>query len=254
MKKILYFECNAGISGDMTLGALVDLGVDAAAIEQELGKLGLDKTQFALKANEIKKNGISGIDLDVILKEGHEKGHGHTTYAYIRELIDKSELAADVKRMAKQIFNVIAEAEAAVHRKPVEEVAFHEVGALDSIIDIVGTAIAIHLLQQREDCVFDIKCSSVHDGSGFITCQHGVIPVPVPAVVEMMKTSEISFVYEEVNTELVTPTGFGILKGLGAECTRPPAMKVIDAGYGFGKRETGLFSAVRIILGREVEM
>jgi uncharacterized protein (TIGR00299 family) protein len=251
MKKILYFECNAGISGDMTLGALVDLGVPAAEIERELGKLGLDKTQFALVPHQTKKSGITGTNLDVVLKDGHEKGHGHTTYAYIRELIDGSELADDIKHMAKQIFNVIAEAEAAVHRKSVEEVAFHEVGALDSIIDIVGTAVAIYLLQQRENCTFDIRCSSVHDGTGFITCQHGVIPVPVPAVVEMMKTSEISFVYENVDTELVTPTGFGILKGLGAKCTRPPAMKITSAGYGFGKRETGLFSAVRILLGIE---
>jgi uncharacterized protein (DUF111 family) len=123
-------------------------------------------------------------------------------------------------------------------------VVFHEVGAVDSIVDIVGAAICVDLLR-----VDEVYCSPVHDGSGFINCRHGLIPVPVPAVMEMLKGSGISIVGEDVNTEMVTPTGFGILKGLGAKCARLPEIRVSDVGYGFGKRDTGRFNALRVIIG-----
>jgi uncharacterized protein (DUF111 family) len=131
---------------------------------------------------------------------------------------------------------------------PVSEVVFHEVGALDSIVDIVGAAVCVDLLGADE-----ILCSPVHDGSGFIHCRHGLIPVPVPAVMEMLKGSGISIVGEDVNTEMVTPTGFGILKGLGARCTRLPEINVTGVGYGFGKRNTGRFNALRVIMGTLAE-
>jgi uncharacterized protein (DUF111 family) len=159
-------------------------------------------------------------------------------------MIEASGLNDPVKNMSIAIFTAIAEAEAAVHDVSVEDVAFHEVGAVDSIVDIVGTAICIDLLKADE-----IFCSPVHDGSGFIRCRHGLIPVPVPAVMEMLKGSGISIVSEDADTEMVTPTGFGILKGLGAKCARMPELRVTAVGYGFGKRDTGRFNALRVVLG-----
>jgi uncharacterized protein (TIGR00299 family) protein len=269
MKRVLYFDCIAGISGDMTLGALIHLGVDADKLRAELDKLGV--SGFELVPGTGRMNGITGVNLDVRIdgesapseepythEHGHKHEHGHThehthgehpdeehrSFASIRAMIENSALNDNVKRMSVAIFTVIAEAEAAVHDMPVKDVVFHEVGALDSIVDIVGAAICVDMLGADE-----ILCSPVHDGSGFIHCRHGMIPVPVPAVMEMLKGSGISIVGEDVNTEMVTPTGFGILKGLGARCTRLPEINVAGAGYGFGKRNTGRFNALRVILG-----
>jgi uncharacterized protein (DUF111 family) len=294
MKRVLYFDCVAGISGDMTLGALVHLGVDPDRLRTELDKLGV--SGFALIPRKTQMNGITGVNLDVIIDgepardekpyvhahthggsdhshdrdpaHSHDHGHAHThvhahgadthehaadaehggpehrSFKAIRALIENSGLNNAVKKNSIAVFTVIAEAEAAVHDMPVEDVVFHEVGALDSIVDIVGAAVCVDMLGADE-----ILCSPVHDGSGFIHCRHGMIPVPVPAVMEMLKGSGISIVGEDVDTELVTPTGFGILKGLGARCTRLPEMNVTGVGYGFGKRDTGRFNALRVIYG-----
>jgi uncharacterized protein (DUF111 family) len=299
MKRVLYFDCVAGISGDMTLGALIHLGADTGRLRAELDKLGV--SGFSLVPDKAQMNGITGVNLDVrtdgaparveeIHEHAHEHGgpdhshdgehahdhghahtHGHThtghtheapqtaapsadeasrveeperSFRDIRALIENSKLNDNVKRMSVAIFTAIAEAEAAVHGTAVPDVVFHEVGALDSIVDIVGAAVCVDMLGADE-----ILCSPVHDGSGFIHCRHGMIPVPVPAVMEMLKGSGIRIVGEDVNTEMVTPTGFGILKGLGARCTRLPELRVVGVGYGFGKRDTGRFNALRVILG-----
>ena len=278
MVKTLYIECNSGISGDMVLGALIDLGVDPDLILKELEKLDIHG-EYLLIPNRSKKSGISGIDLDVVVKdvagddpthgkhvktndsasnsyvlhdydylptqESFMKEHEHSSYKTIKEMIEKSTLNDRVKEIAVKIFAVIAEAEAKVHDIDKEYVVFHEVGAVDSIIDIVGTAIAIDILDPDRIC-----CTQVHDGTGFINCKHGLIPVPVPAVMEMMKKSDIPVIINEsVKTEMVTPTGFGILEGLEAEFIPELEIKIDDVGYGFGDRETGLFNAVRISLG-----
>lgn len=251
-KKILYFEANDGISGDMVLGALIDLGADVNVICRELDKFVPEK--YSLVANPFERSGIHGINLDVLVDfhdhgEGHHHhdhaAHSHRHYSDIKTMIESSGITDQAKDYALAIFDVIAEAEAAVHEKEKAEVAFHEVGAMDSIIDIVGTAIAIDLLGAT-----DFYCSAPHDGSGSITCQHGVIPVPVPAVLEMAKGSGIPIVIEEaVNTEMITPTGYGIIKGLGAKVKPKLGVFAEKAGYGFGKRDTGRFGAVRVILG-----
>jgi uncharacterized protein (TIGR00299 family) protein len=142
------------------------------------------------------------------------------------------------------VFGEIARAEAAVHGKLLSEVHFHEVGAIDSIVDIVGTAICIDMLN-----VDRIYCSPVHEGQGFIQCRHGRLPVPVPAVVKMLEDSGISIVTEDIQAELVTPTGFGILKTVSEHCGKMPEMLVEKVGYGFGKTETGRLNALRVILG-----
>ncbi|MDR2354636.1 MAG: LarC family nickel insertion protein [Clostridiales Family XIII bacterium] len=291
MKRVLYFDCVAGISGDMTLGALIHLGADADRLRAELGKLGV--SGFSLTPSKAQVNGITGVNLDVRIdgaparagapyvhthahggfdhshdgNHAHDHGHAHThdhthaaderadrapdehrSFKSICALIENSGLNDNVKKISISVFRVIAEAEAAVHDIPVPDVVFHEVGALDSIVDIVGAAVCVDMLGADE-----ILCSPVHDGSGFIHCRHGLIPVPVPAVMEMLKGSGISIVGEDVPTEMVTPTGFGILKGLGARCTRLPEMEVLGVGYGFGKRDTGRFNALRVLLGTLAE-
>ncbi|MDR0852542.1 MAG: LarC family nickel insertion protein [Clostridiales Family XIII bacterium] len=288
-EKILYFDCNSGISGDMTLGALVDLGADVNEIKKELESMNI--APFNLVANKANKSGVWGIDLDVIIydmpqhdhdfdavdhsvhehsalqevygsdsdlglqissgssEHAHVDEHGHTSYAHIHDLIDGSGLKPGAKRIALSIFRAIAEAEAAVHNEPIEEIAFHEVGAMDSIIDIVGTAIAIDMLK-----IDKFVCGPIHDGQGQIVCRHGIIPVPVPAVIELLKMSNIPIMIEtDVNTEMVTPTGAGILIGLNAEFHKRYAIVPEKVGYGFGKRDTGRFGAVRLIIGTEYE-
>ena len=278
-KKILYFEAPDGISGDMTLGALIDLGANAGKICAELDKFVPEP--YELIPHPFDRNGIHGINLDVIVEgeggsvsglsvnsvngdglilshgPGHSHGHaddhvtksdrphGHRHYSDIVSLIEGSGLTARAKGYALAIFSAIADGEAAVHRVPKADVAFHEVGAMDSIIDIVGTAIAVDLLGVEE-----FYCGALHDGSGTILCQHGVIPVPAPAVMEMARGHGIPIVIEDaVKTEMITPTGFGIIKGLNAKFEPRLGLVPEKTGYGFGKRDTGRLGAVRVTLG-----
>ena len=242
--RALYFDCLSGISGDMTLAALIHLGADLDKIRKEL--MTLDIGPFDIIPHEASASGISGIDLEVKIPP-EEEAHVHRTFAFIRDMITRSGLSHGAKSAAIDIFSVIGRAEAAVHGKPLDEVTFHEVGAVDSIIDIVGTAVAIDLLGSPK-----IFCGPVHDGGGFVNCRHGQIPVPVPAVVEMLPGSGIPIIIEsDVATEMVTPTGFGILAGLSAEFRRDMGLIIEKSGYGFGKRKTKEFNALRIILGEE---
>ncbi|MDP4183326.1 MAG: nickel pincer cofactor biosynthesis protein LarC [Bacillota bacterium] len=162
----------------------------------------------------------------------------------IELLIDASTLKQSVKDLSKKVFREIARAEAKVHNKGIDEVHFHEVGAVDSIVDIVGTAICLDLLGIKE-----VYCSPLHDGQGFIECAHGVIPVPVPAVMEILANSQIPLIIDDVNTELITPTGAGIIKTLCRNFGSMPIMIIDKVGYGFGKRETGRFNALRVVMG-----
>jgi len=279
--RILYIEAPDGISGDMTLGALIDLGIDIDTIKGELDKV--IPGEYSLDPRPFERSGIHGINLDVIAsgeaaKQSHKtKGdvpcvllstsvssaedsrlpadhhhhhhHHHRHYSDIKAMIEGSGITERAKAWSIAIFDVIAEAEAHVHQIPVEKVAFHEVGALDSIIDIVGTAIAVDLLD-----VSEFYCSAPRDGSGTITCQHGIIPVTVPAVMKMAEGAGIPIVIEsDVHTEMITPTGFGIIKGLGAKFEPHLGIVPEKSGYGFGKRDTGRFGAVRVTLGEKYE-
>jgi pyridinium-3,5-bisthiocarboxylic acid mononucleotide nickel chelatase len=219
------------------------------------------------------KNGITVTDLDVKLigehehshhehdhhhdshqeHDHHHKDHGHHHHQDVRnlkdieELIDKSCLTDSIKDFSKKVFREIARAEAKVHNKDIMDVHFHEVGAVDSIVDIVGVAICLDMLKVEK-----VYSSPLHEGKGFIKCQHGLLPVPVPAVVEMLKGSGIPIITEDINTELVTPTGIGIIKSLTGDFGNMPYMKVEGAGYGLGKRDTGSFNALRVVLGNLV--
>ena len=263
MERILYFDCFAGISGDMSIGALVDLGLDPAAVLDEIKKLGVKGYDIEIK--KIERFSISGTDVKVTLNgevdcihehehRGHTHGHGHghshnhdeneRSLSNIVHIIRSSGISDKAKQLSISIFGEIAKAEAAVHGKLISEVHFHEVGAIDSIVDIVGTAICIDMLK-----VDRVLCSPVHEGQGFINCRHGRLPVPVPAVVKMLGGSGISIITEDIQAELVTPTGFGILKTVTEGCGKMPEMLVESVGYGFGKTETGRLNALRVILG-----
>ena len=248
MSRKLYLECYSGISGDMTVAALTDLGVEEAYLRQELAKLHLDG--YEIKISRTKKNQITAADFDVILKEdgemhghshdhshpgeGHEHSHSHShnSYKEISELISQSELNSRVKEMSLKIFHVIAEAEAKVHGMPVDQVHFHEVGAVDSIVDITAAAICLDKLG------FDsILTSELWEGKGTTWCQHGRIPVPAPAVLEMMADHRIPEKYTPVEGEMITPTGAGIAAALTAERKLPERFVVEKVGVGAGKKD-----------------
>lgn len=264
MEKILYFDCFSGISGDMCLGALIDLGLDKSSVICELNKLGVKGYDIEVKKS--KQHSISGTDVKVMLNEveksvhenhaehkhethSHEHGHGNRhdderSLIDISNIIESSGISKKTKDLAIAIFTEIAYAEAAVHGKSVEEIHFHEVGAIDSIVDIVGTAICIDML--NVDRIFS---SPLHEGQGFIHCQHGKLPIPVPAVIKMLEGSGIPLITEDVEAELATPTGVGILKTVSESSGKMPEMLVERVGYGFGKTETGSLNALRVIMG-----
>lgn len=295
-EKILYFDCGSGISGDMALGALIHLGVEQEMIKCALETLNLPS--FRLAPHPAEKNGVKGIDLDVIvydtpqhdhdydgcpgqgedvfsrdgrhdtgakvnihdyddlippknhhchegLTEGMAGEHIHRAYKEIKKLIQSSGLTPGAKRLSLNIYECLARGEAQVHNMPVEDVSFHEVGRIDALINIIGTAVAVDILKPGK-----IFCSPVHDGQGFVKCSHGLIPVPVPAVMEMARMSDIPLIIDaDAQMEMVTPTGFAILSGLGAIYVPQLTINPEQVGYGFGKRQTVRFGAVRAILG-----
>jgi uncharacterized protein (TIGR00299 family) protein len=267
--KILYFDCFSGISGDMTLAALLDLGVDRDWLVGELGKLGVDGWEMAV--SETSKQGIGGKQVNVILeKEAHAHTHSHThehtglsgkihalfhnhgdspahvhrDMAGIARLIDGSALSHTVKDLSKRIFMRLAVAEAKVHGTTPEKVHFHEVGAVDSIIDIVGAAICIDFLAPER-----IYASVLHDGYGFVKCQHGVIPVPVPAVTEVLAARGVNFKQLDIEGEMMTPTGAAIVAELAESFGAMPEMKVIKTGYGAGKKDFPIPNMLRVFMG-----
>ncbi len=271
--RVLYFDCFSGISGDMTLGALLDLGLDSNAFLYELDKLNL--RGYSVEIKKVVKNGISGTDVNVILEEdvhehNHEHHHAHEhdhthehhhehhhddTHRHshsqpernlqaIENIINMSDLKPRVKAMSTKIFREIACAEAKVHGKSIDEIHFHEVGAVDSIVDIVGVCICIDMLGIEK-----IFASELHDGKGFVKCAHGLLPIPVPAVMEMLCNSRIPLISEDIPYELVTPTGIGILKVTCSAFGKMPPMSIEKTGYGMGKRDTGRFNALRAVVG-----
>ena len=199
-QKILYFDIINGISGDMTLATLLDLGVPKQIFLEELDKLNLGK-EFKIEITDKFENGIKGTNVNVVVNEGHV----HRNLIDIYDIIDKSTLNDKIKQNAKDIFMEVAKAEAKVHGTSIDKIHFHEVGAMDSIIDIVGSCILLDLL-----CVDEIYATKVPLGSGFVKCAHGVIPVPAPAVVEILKDVPVKF--NNVKGECTTPTGAAIIK------------------------------------------
>ena len=282
--KILYYDCFAGISGDMNLAAMIDLGVSPDYLRDELAKLGLED-EFALECLPLKRSGIQGMQVHVLLKNGeddhehdhehchdhehdlshghdhgHEHDHGHDhdhghvhdaadhdrkhahchghgghlphrNLADIEAIIMQSSLSAAVKQTSLSIFTRIAEAEAKVHGKALADVHFHEVGATDSIVDIVGAAICFHALG-----VEAVWSSPLELGSGFVRCAHGMMPVPAPATAEILHGLPTS--RGGVEHEATTPTGAAIVATLATSITAAPLMTTLKTGYGIGHRQS----------------
>ncbi len=236
---IIYFNSYSGISGDMVLGSLLDLLNDDNAFIKKLSELNI--SDYKISVNDVKKQGIKGKSVDVTVLHHVHGRH----FKNIQDLILNSNLSQKVKQLSIDIFYEIAKAEATVHGETIEHVHFHEVGAVDSIVDIVGCAVLLEMLN-----VDEVYFSELTDGVGFVDCQHGKIPTPVPAVLEMLKESNIPFKTDSsVKTELVTPTGMSIAKTLGKGFGEMPEMEVIGVGYGFGTREIGRLNALTAILG-----
>jgi pyridinium-3,5-bisthiocarboxylic acid mononucleotide nickel chelatase len=241
--KVLYYDCFCGISGDMNLGALIDLGVDKNYLINEILKLNLD-SEYEIKIEKALKSGISGTKVDVILKNHHVHEHHHRNLDDIKNIINNSSLNDSIKKLSMDIFTKVAEAEALVHNKPLNEVHFHEVGAIDSIIDIVGAAICLDYLK-----VDKILASSVQVGGGFVKCAHGIIPVPAPATVEILRNIPIKSGI--VQFETTTPTGAAILAANVEEFIDKVDFSVEKVGYGIGHRDLEIPNVLRVYLSKE---
>ena len=236
--RILYYDCFSGISGDMNLGAMIDAGIDSDFLVMELKKLGLEG--WELKTEKDQRHGISGTKVTV-RQTRHEHVHRHLSD--IEKIFTKSSLASETKELAMKIFMKVAVAEAKVHNISIEKVHFHEVGAVDSIIDIAGAAICFNAL--NIDCVY---VSPVEMGSGSVKCDHGILPVPAPATAEIM--SGIPVKIGGVGFEATTPTGAAIVSTLGTHFGKHPSMKIEKTAYGVGHKENpDVPNLLRVFIG-----
>lgn len=237
MKRILYYDCFAGISGDMNLGALVDLGVPAGHLEKELARLNIEG--FRLEVNRDIRKGISGTKVTVVVENPENEKHRHLRH--IEELIHKSSLSESIKEKAVNIFMKVAVAEARVHNIDIQKVHFHEVGALDSIADIVGAAICQEYLE-----VDEIHASPVQLGGGMVKCAHGLMPVPAPATAEIVEGIPVRTGL--VDYEATTPTGAAILAATVDHFSEGMEFSIARTGYGIGQRDGDIPNVLRVYL------
>lgn len=279
MEKILYLECNSGISGDMTVGALLDLGADRAALEKALASLGVDG--YHLHFGRKKKCGIDAYDFDVHLEvceheydhdhgHSHEHAHGHShgedhehTHEHnhghnqdhihrnindIFAIIDRLDSNNKVKELARDIFRIVADAESKAHGIPVEEVHFHEVGAIDSIVDILSVAICLDNLG-----IDQVVVSPLAEGQGYVRCQHGVIPVPVPATANIVMAHGLELMRIDQQGEMVTPTGAAIAAALHKGNRLPSRYTIQKIGIGAGNKDFKQANILRAMLIQPAE-
>ena len=262
--KNLYFECNSGISGDMAVAALIDLGADREKLLKVLGSISADG--FKVEISDVVKNGVKCCDFNVILDEKHENHDHDTDYLFghkhqhvhhhhehrnlgdILHIIGHTELSENAKNLAGKIFRVVAVAESKAHGVALEEVHFHEVGAVDSIVDIVAFAFCFDDLGIER-----VFIPSLTEGTGEIRCQHGILPIPVPAVVNIVQEYGISMKITDTKAELVTPTGAAIAAAVRTDETLPKEFKITKTGLGAGKRNYEKPSILRAFLIEESE-
>jgi pyridinium-3,5-bisthiocarboxylic acid mononucleotide nickel chelatase len=237
---IAYFDCFAGIAGDMTIGALIDAGVPLEAITVPLGKLPIEP--FEIEVTRVERLGIAA---NAVRVRSPETGL-FRTYPSTRQILAEAELPPRAKQIAVDAYRRLAEAEAKVHGKDVVHVPFHELGSVDTIVDIVGAAIALDYLG-----VDTVYASAVATGMGMIRTDHGVYPIPGPAVIELLKNAPI---YSRgIPTELVTPTGAAILAATVKEFGDIPPMRIRAVGYGAGTRELEIPNVLRVLIGEPSE-
>lgn len=244
MSKILYLEGASGISGDMTVAALLDLGGNREHLAECLKSLQLD--EFDYEISRKKSYGLEGCDFNVILHHAHHHEHHHHCHRHlsdIREILEKAALPERAKSLAVKIFNIIAEAEAKAHGCSIDEVHFHEVGAIDSIVDIVSAAVLIDDLG-IEECIV----TGLSEGTGTVRCQHGELPIPVPAVVNIAQSSGIPLRVTDAKGEMITPTGIAIAAALRTSSKLPQEYVIEKIGIGLGKRDFGRPNILRAML------
>ena len=252
--KTLYFDCFSGISGDMTIGALLDLGLDLDYLKTELKKLPVEG--YELKASRVTRSNLSAMKFDVVMEGEHDHHHDHQHHEHshshfhrraseILAMIRDSPLNANTKRMAADIFTKLAISEGKVHHIAPEDVEFHEVGAVDSIVDTIGAAIGFDAL-----AIERFLCSAINVGSGFIHCQHGVFPVPAPATADLLRHATIY--QKHAQTELVTPTGAAILAAVVNQFGAMDGFSAERIGYGAGTKQFPDFpNCLRLMVGEE---
>lgn len=237
--KIAFLDCFSGICGNMLLGALLDAGVPLSWLEQELGKL--QQHGFRFQVEQVTRQGIAATHCRVEMDETVHVAH----LPHILELIEGAGFSASVRERATRTFRLLAEAEAAVHKSDIEHIHFHEVGTLDAIVDVVGTVLGLDYLG-----IETLYASAVQVGSGFVECRHGILPLPAPATMQLLKG--IPFYSRGVEGELVTPTGAALLAGLVDSFGPLPAMRSTAVAYGAGDRDYQHPNLLRLLLGEAV--
>jgi len=259
----LHIDPFSGIAGDMFLGAMVDLGVPIIAITDALQPLAVERG-YEITTNRVQRHGIGAVDLKVNVHQhpnsthghhhdhsgehthshSHDDHHHHTGYREIMAMVEQLDVSKRGKERASRVVTLLAEAEARVHAKPIEEIHFHEVGAVDSIVDMLGSIIALEILD-----IASVSCGPLPISSGFVRCAHGLMPVPAPATAYLMR--DMPTVGVPRRGELVTPTGAALVAGICDQYAPPPAMVMNEIGYGAGDREDpDVPNLLRLMLGR----
>ena len=236
--KVAHFDCSSGAGGDMILGALLDAGLDLLHLKQELARLHL--SHYDLQVKKVRRRGVTASHAVITVEEDH---HHDRRFRDIKGIIDGSGLPRVVKDGSIRIFRRLAEVEAEVHDTCINGVHFHEVGAVDAIIDIVGAVVGLY-----EFGIQKITCSPIHVGSGTVRCAHGVLPVPAPATARLIK--DVPFYSTEVTGELLTPTGAAILTTVTSAYCAAPGMEVERTGYGAGQADLPIPNVLCLTMGR----
>jgi len=235
--RIAYFDCFSGASGDMILGSLIDAGLSPFQMREALRKLRIPAVRLRVK--KVLKAGIAATQ---VIVEGRGEKKNHRNLKEMLAIIDRSDLAFEIKEKSKEIFQRIASVEAKIHRNPADHIHFHEIGGLDSIVDIVGSVWGL-----RQMGVDEVHVSKVNVGTGFVKCEHGILPVPAPATLALMKGKPI---YSSgVEKELLTPTGAALLTSLGSQFGHMPLIDIEKIGYGAGKDDFSHPNLLRLIIG-----
>ncbi|HOA35578.1 MAG: nickel pincer cofactor biosynthesis protein LarC [Dethiobacteria bacterium] len=237
--KVAYFDCFSGISGDMILGALIDCGLELRRLQELLS--GLKLSGYRLEAKKVSRYGLAGTDVQVVIEHDSPR---QRHLPEIKEMIRQSDLPAPVKENSAAVFENLAAAEAEVHGVSIDEVHFHEVGAVDAIVDIVGCAGGLHLLR-----IGRLYCSPLPIGGGTVRSAHGLLPLPAPAVMQLLQRRRVPVYGRETRHELVTPTGAAIVTTLAAAFGPPPSIELEAVGYGSGKLDPGYANYLRIFTG-----